>query len=187
MKNKILVAVCFSLFSCSTVDYDQWTMRKKSVDLSNMHINLKINGYYQFIRKGSASTHFAYYFVMYANGYFAVMPDPTDWIKKSKSEIKGRTYFDWGKYEIDGERIIFQYFVGYSVSGGLPAKKYLVREARGNTKSDSLIIINSVRRKSGRTNLITVKELNPIEEYLFVPSDTLPPSDNWLMEDANLR
>ncbi len=193
MKRLILIALTFCSCWSVNIEHKQLWRLNQEFSFSQMAIRLDLrnDGYYQLIDKQKNQKQHAYFpysFILYDDGYFGGRLYPKLWNILSQKQLRGRNLVDWGRYMIDSDSIIIQYFSNDLASAGLISATYehAVHEGHGRIVNDSTIIIisqtfNNIADQSIKRGIHSISYDPPLE-YRFVPCDSLPPSDNWLME-----
>jgi hypothetical protein len=189
--NKLFLFFLLVLFvqGCSSVDKDLWTFKEeRPISKMNFAIKLRFNGYYQigqeqFYKKGRC-IHDS--FILFDDGYFAAY-NPTSLVNKSKSQIKEAKWMKWGRFILNRDSIVIQYFEDTGL-GGTIDKHYTVQQLRGVVLNDTTIRIenhtfkNSTARCGYSSGIHNVNLDAPLMFY-HKPFKELPSSENWLMEE----
>jgi hypothetical protein len=190
-----LLSVLFITGCLSIVDKELWKLDDcKHIMEMNVRVYPKTNGFYKILLLSTQNdqTVFANYFNLFPNGYFVSIGPPKYWSRFSKNALRNNDIGAWGRFEIANDSILIQYFFDTGVRGSfLPRiQHFTVYEGRGIVLNDSTILISKVKYKiAAEDNLklpgIYVELHDPPLRFQFIRSDSIPPSDTWLIEELN--
>lgn len=165
------------------IDYTLWTMREeRGIDQMNYTIRPLLFGYY---RKADSRGGFPNVFYLTSDGYF-VFSGPTR-IRSMPHADFTSFRMEWGRYMISGDSLEIQYFRDTNL--GLFNNRILwrydlaVRIGYGVIANDSTLLIHKdVSWCSVGCDSIGsyTYYYDPPLKYTFVPTDTIPPNENWI-------
>ncbi len=193
MTKYLWLGVIISLCTCiSVVDKDLWEFSGNKQAESTVPI--RTDGYYRLSTDQHNETALANYLNFFQSGYLVAAGPPTFWSRFSEKELGGKELGKWGRFAITKDSILFQYFVDTGPAGSfLPRiQKFTVYEGKGTIVNDSTIFISDVKYKiateiGNQRPGIYEEYHNPPLEFNFIRCDTIPPPNNWLMEEERKR
>ncbi len=188
MRLRLFIIGMMSIFfeSCHVyiTGLNLWNYNKTDPSkFDSTQVNFRTDGYYK-MKTDEVNIYWPYsVLIFYKNGYFA-SAYTLDYLKTySKEEIKGKRILNWGRYSCEEGKVFIQYVWHNDIPSlilPLPTMHWsFLTNMEGKVLNDTTLWFNRCRHEEDG-----IFEEEDIERlYFFQKYDSLPPSDNWLMEE----
>jgi hypothetical protein len=190
MSKSYLIIICIFLSACGTKPISQkvrndFTLRFEGRD-TELAAKIRIDGYYVMKVQSTSNKTLDVNIMLFKDGTFAKSFQILKTTENDARPFFGENFHNetsyWGIYQLNGDTIITQYISRASWMAPWDSREewFLIIDSTSLQSIFAKPIGFEVSKDLLKTHWHNRDRYSP---SLFVPSDTLPPSDNWLKEE----